>query len=50
MFNKTFLCTSLFGALFTTIALKFLQLFNFINGRRLVGQKNGIYFIRPFHN
>ena len=31
MFNKTLLWTALFGALFTTIALKFLQLFNFIN-------------------
>lgn len=31
MINKTLLWTALVGALFTTIALKFLQLFNFIN-------------------
>ncbi|WP_186670565.1 hypothetical protein [Sporosarcina sp. BP05] len=31
MINKTLLWTALVGAFFTTIALKFLQLFNFIN-------------------
>ena len=31
MINKTFLWTSLFSALFTTISLKFLQIFHFIN-------------------
>ncbi|WP_172369237.1 hypothetical protein [Sporosarcina jiandibaonis] len=31
MINKTFLYTSLFAALFTTLSLRFLELFSFIN-------------------
>jgi hypothetical protein len=44
MFNKTLLWTAFFGALFTVLSLKFLQLFNFISWSPVGWAKKDLLF------
>ncbi|WP_210468971.1 hypothetical protein [Sporosarcina sp. 6E9] len=48
MIDKTFMYTSLFAALFTTLALKFLQMFSFINWSP-IGWTDKWYQVSSYH-